>query len=365
MAERKLSSGNPDQRPSRAERRRQVRLESEKRTGRNFLTRNKSRSLLVAAGAITALFLGVNLIRPSQGSETQAPPAATATISAHPLRDKLVDWDNQIAAGSSDFLTIAPQIADLASQTLCAEMKCDPSYEKPPLDLQNNRGFKRTIYLDDPCTTFNPDDDSPAPEPAFSRPLSGTIFFNVDLLQYSNMQQKIRRQNTATHFFQIYMHEELHNRAKRIEAKPGELVFVPEENEAYPLLIRRGFRTLYRSHKYYSRSEEGCVVGISHERLIEEAVVDYANQEILLKAGLILPSPYQNLIQQYRVRILNPFFGGDYKATLKFHQNTDQTGFYLALGEGIARQRGVVLSPDQQISEAKSYIAGALNLSLQ
>lgn len=365
-----MAERGPDRNPSRlsrAERRRRAQQgpESGARGRSGLLTKNRAISLLVAAGAVTALFIGVNLIRPSQGSEAQLPPTATATISAYPLRDKLMDWDNRITAGSVDFLTIAPEIADLTTQTLCKEIECDPSQQQSPLILQNNREFKRTIYLDDPCTTFNPDDDSPAPGPAYSRPLVGDILLNSDFLQYTNMQTKLKHQNTATYFFQIYMHEQLHNRAKRIEAKPGESVFVLEENESYPLIMKRGFRSLYRSHKYYSRSEEGCVLGMIHERLIEEAVVDYANQEILRKAGLILISPYQNLIQQYRVRILDPFFGGDYKIPLKFHQNTDQNGFYSALGQGIARARGVQLSPDQQISEAKSYIAGALNLSLQ
>lgn len=341
--------------------------------GLDLEAKSISRKLRLRTGAaigvaLVVVAMGVAVwpsLNPSRAVESQKPSPVVATNSAYSLRDKLMEWDKMIVTGSSDFLTIAPEIAELASQTLCKEIECDPSYQKPPLVLLNNRELKRTIYLDDPCdTSINPDDDSLVPAAAYSRVLVGDILFDVDYLQYSDIQRKVKRQNTATRFFQTYMHEELHNRAKRIKTQFGESVFVPEENESYPLIMKRGFRSLYRSHKYYSRSEDGCVLGITHERLIEEAVVDFANQEILRKAGMNLASPYQNLIQQYRVKVLNLFFGGDYKVPLRFHQNTDQDGFYSALGQGIARERGVQLSRDQQISEAKSYIAGALNLSL-
>lgn len=347
----------------------------ERLAGLELEAKNISRKLLLrrigaAAGIALIIAAGVAVWSSSntiQDSERQDPPAVTTTISTYyPLRDKLTDWDTKIASGSIDFLAVAPQIADLASQTLCREIECDPSYEKPALDLQNNREFKRTFFLDNPCDTdINPDDDSLAQGFAYSKVLTGDLFFNTDYLQYTDIQRKIKRQNTASRFFQIYMHEELHNRAKSVTANQGELVYVPEDSESYPLIMRRGFRSLYRSYKYYSRSEEGCILGLIHERLLEEAVVDYATQEILRNMDLILSTPYQNLIQQYRVRVLNPFFEGNYKRPLRFHQNTDQNGFYLALGGGIARERGVSLSPEQQISEAKSYIAGALNLSLQ
>ena len=161
-----------------------------------------------AGVALVVIAMGIAVwpsLNPSQGFESRTPSAVTATISAYPLRDKLMDWDSKITTGTVNFLTIAPEIAKLASQTLCADIKCDPSYENPPLDLQNNREFKRTIYLDDPCSTVNPDDDSPAQGYAFSRPLSGTIFFNADLLQYSNLLQRIKLKNTATQFFQIFL----------------------------------------------------------------------------------------------------------------------------------------------------------------
>ncbi len=154
MTERE-SPRNPNRRPGRAERRRQAPKESE-RGRRGLLTKNRAISLLVAVGVIGTLFLGVNLMRPTQGSEGQVPAAATTTVSAYPLRDKLMDWDSKISAGNIDLLTIAPEIADLVTQTLCKEIECDSSYQSP-LNLLNNKDFKKTIYLDDPCdTSINP-----------------------------------------------------------------------------------------------------------------------------------------------------------------------------------------------------------------
>lgn len=333
-----------------------------------------SRKLLLrkmGAAGVTLAFVAMGMVvwpslNPSQGSENQK-SAMTTTVSSYPLRDKLMDWDNKITAGSIDLLTIAPEIANLATQTLCGEIECDPSYkEQLPLNFLSNRDLKRSVYEDDPCdTSVNLNDDTQILGYAYTRPLTGDMIFNADYLQYTDIQRKVKRSNIASLFFQIYMHESLHNRAKTIQAQPGETVFVLEENESYPLIIKKGFRSFYRSYKYYSRSENGCVLGMVHERLIEEAVVDYATQQILRKVGLNLPTTYQNLIQLYRARVLDPFFGGDYKVPLKFQQSTDQDGFYSALGQAIAKGRGVSLSPKQQISEARSYIAGALNLGLQ
>lgn len=222
---------------------------------------------------------------------------------------------------------LSPQIAGLAAEVFAREMGYSPSITEnivSSISVLSGSDFTEADLRDD---NYCPLRLNVGEKLAVSLPKRREIWLNKDTFFGASPQSK-----RAKAMFGTYLHE-IHHFYPPI--KPADQD-VPITSEAG--ITVKG--TTFRGARVYSTdtvdAENKCTLQTSSN--LEEAIVIDSTDRMLIKLGL--SSSEYNLYHRapannYKTRILLPYFQGDHKPILRLHQNSDPVGVWRLVGEKI------------------------------
>lgn len=325
------------------------RSESRINSGQNLerqakLSKTLSWKERLALGVATAIITVVSFIGIGQ---LVKPKDQKSRIDSFSLLSELVNLNEVIIGNPETSENSLRRVVNLGLEYFCEDAECQPEELerlKSSYILQKKIEYFETMQQFDTCI----DSDPPYEATAYGDPLSGKMYFNVDILVYDQESGSVRKRvsdfTLATTF-----HEAGHSRPPIKVLDNGQRApYLITETELPTAFVHGVQRAFYRPEK----SKPGKRCFDIYRKYLEEAVVEQNSKKLMRQLGL---EPHRTIfdqaVQNYQF-ILDRYFEGDNRGLFRHHQKSQDANFVGNIGLRLGFPK------EQAVLEGDKFLAG-------